>query len=148
MKDNDSGCVRLDRTAFGNIKLFCLGVYNRFPIGLLFTLLSTCFIVFSTEAMVLHFFIDPATKWLIFGTILLSALGNMALLLRVAFSDPGFIVPGDVQEGEYSKKSPIAKIKDQNYVLKYCNTCSIVRDLRVFHCRSCGLCVIRHGKTS
>jgi hypothetical protein len=41
----------------------------------------------------------------------------------------------------------IAIVNDNNYFLKYCEYCNIVKDLRVHHCRHCNLCVIRHGNS-
>ena len=38
----------------------------------------------------------------------------------------------------------LVTIKNQDYFLKYCITCNIVRDLRVFHCSKCNLCILRH----
>ena len=38
----------------------------------------------------------------------------------------------------------IATINGQDYFLKFCKTCLIAKDLRVYHCPDCGLCIIRH----
>lgn len=40
----------------------------------------------------------------------------------------------------------MVKLKEANLFLKYCKTCKIIRDIRVFHCKICNLCVMRHGK--
>lgn len=39
----------------------------------------------------------------------------------------------------------VATISDRNFMLKYCKTCKIVKDVRVFHCKYCNLCIMRHG---
>ena len=38
----------------------------------------------------------------------------------------------------------IATIKEQDYFLKFCYTCKIAKDLRVYHCPECGVCILRH----
>ena len=70
----------------------------------------------------------------------------ITFVMWVSFSDPGFLAPGDLLEKEYEKNIPMASFKRKNYVLKYCDTCKLLRDFRVFHCSSCNLCVMRHGK--
>ena len=45
---------------------------------------------------------------------------------------------------EYEKLQPKKVIKDVEYKLSYCETCHIIRDLRVFHCSRCGRCIQRH----
>ena len=32
-------------------------------------------------------------------------------------------------------------VKGQRYMLKYCTTCNLIRDVRTFHCKICGICV-------
>ena len=64
----------------------------------------------------------------------------------VSFSDPGFIAEGSLEETFYDKTVPIVEINKESFLLKYCSTCKIVRDIRVFHCKICNLCVMRHGK--
>lgn len=38
----------------------------------------------------------------------------------------------------------IATIAKQEIFLKFCRTCLIAKDLRVFHCSQCNVCILRH----
>lgn len=38
----------------------------------------------------------------------------------------------------------IATISKQEIFLKFCRTCHIAKDLRVFHCSQCDVCILRH----
>lgn len=80
------------------------------------------------------------------SVVVASTLILIALILNVYFSDPGFIKPGNLEESNYHNLIPIAIVGGKNFLLKYCGSCNIVRDLRVFHCKYCNLCVLRHGK--
>ena len=51
-----------------------------------------------------------------------------------------------MNKDEFLSVLPIAEYEGKSYELKYCNTCNIIRDLRVFHCKYCDYCVFRHGK--
>ena len=89
----------------------------------------------------------------------LSLIVTVFQSLLVSFSNPGFFKP---EQRELDKDSSIsnvclfnrlyflemlvATIGERNIMLKYCKTCKIIKDLRVFHCKYCDLCVMRHGK--
>ena len=38
----------------------------------------------------------------------------------------------------------IVTINGQDYFLNFCRTCLNAKDLRVYHCDDCGLCILRH----
>ena len=81
---------------------------------------------------------------LIIFTILFS-LQLFQTLLTVLI-DPGSFLP-DKNDDNYNSseaKLMIATIKNQDYFLKFCYTCKIARDLRVYHCPICGVCILRH----
>lgn len=67
--------------------------------------------------------------------------------IKLSFSDPGFVSKGVLKESEFSDLIPIVSYNDKNFLLRYCHSCSLIRDVRMFHCKKCGLCVMRHGKT-
>ena len=66
--------------------------------------------------------------------------------LYTAFTNPGAFVPNNKEDNiNYSEKNlMLATIKGQDYFLKICKKCKIPKDLRVFHCKECGLCILRH----
>ena len=45
---------------------------------------------------------------------------------------------------DYKKNPPVVKIKNVQYALSYCQTCKIIRQPRVFHCRICNKCILKH----
>lgn len=92
------------------------------------------------------YFMNEITKIVLLSGILVSSLIEFYLIIKVSFSDPGIVVRGDLSEREFEKYVPIAVINNKNYILKYCSTCEITKDLRVFHCSSCDACIVRHGK--
>ena len=66
--------------------------------------------------------------------------------LYTAFTDPGAFLPNyrDDISNNPDTNLMLATIQKQDYFLKICKTCKIAKDLRVFHCKECGLCILRH----
>ena len=66
--------------------------------------------------------------------------------LKTALTDPGSFLPnyGEDKSNSSEANLMIATIKGQDYFLKFCQTCLNAKDLRVYHCADCGLCIIRH----
>lgn len=52
----------------------------------------------------------------------------------------------NITEKEFESNFPLASKNGKDFLLKYCSTCKIVRELRVFHCSNCNACISRHGK--
>ena len=127
----------------GNMKMLICGVFNSKAIGFWFSILSI--IVF---AMLNHICINefiPLRKIELQSISLTLIIVLFFLVFYVSFSDPGIIMPSNIPEEEYEKHVPIAVSKGKNFILKHCLTCNIVRDLRVFHCSNCNVCISRHG---
>jgi palmitoyltransferase ZDHHC9/14/18 len=66
--------------------------------------------------------------------------------LNTALTDPGSYLPDywEDKSNNSDAKIMLATIKGQEYFLKFCRTCLIAKDLRVYHCPDCGLCILRH----
>ena len=66
--------------------------------------------------------------------------------LFTALTDPGSFLPnyGEDKSKSADSKIMIATINGQDYFLKFCRTCLNAKDLRVYHCDDCGLCILRH----
>ena len=66
--------------------------------------------------------------------------------LFTALTDPGSFLPnyGEDKSNSADSKIMIATINGQDYFLKFCRTCLNAKDLRVYHCDDCGLCILRH----
>lgn len=138
--------LMMNKKKFGNINLYSNGVFNKSSIGIYFT---TFIIILTCLVMIIiinHSIENFSVNLMIsLGTYVFSIL-TITMCLIVCFSDPGFIAEGNLEEKEYDKLVPLAVVQERNFMLKYCYTCKIVRDLRVFHCKVCNLCIMRHGK--
>lgn len=66
--------------------------------------------------------------------------------LYTSFTDPGAFLPNYREDKTNNPDTNLmlATVKKQDYFLKICKTCKIAKDLRVFHCKECGLCILRH----
>ena len=88
----------------------------------------------------------------IHGYIILPIILTILFLLQMietllaGLIDPGSFLPSKSDENSksFDAKLMFASISNLNYSLKFCYTCNIVRDLRVYHCPDCGLCILRH----
>lgn len=84
----------------------------------------------------------------IFNILLISLwlLGiiSILLLIDVFTSDPGQQRGCQVSKDKFINSRIKKVVKGQKYYLKYCDTCNIIRDLRTFHCKICGICVEKH----
>lgn len=67
-----------------------------------------------------------------------------SVLLDISTSNPGYQTENKMSVKEYIQTTPTVKIGKSVYILKYCNTCHLVRDVRTFHCASCNRCVLDH----
>ena len=66
--------------------------------------------------------------------------------LLTSLTDPGSFLPcyGEDRSNCSDAKLMIATIKGQDYFLNFCRTCLNAKDLRVYHCPDCDLCILRH----
>ncbi len=131
---------------YGNIKISCWGISNTNSHGIFITLglilLSGIFMVYIN----LTFIDNPLIRLILISFSGLFSIISIILSIYFSRKDPGFIIPNTLEISEYDKINPVVTIKEKHYLLKYCNTCRIIRDIRVFHCKECNLCVERHGK--
>ena len=85
----------------------------------------------------------PYTTLLILHCILFTI--TFFQLIYVSLSNSGYLVPFTTDiSNDMRLNALLVTIRNQDYFLKYCITCHIVRDLRVFHCSKCNLCILRH----
>ena len=146
MSDNNN---KIEKCVFiGKKYFFCEGKYaiNPKSIGLpvyliLFIYNFTHITFFMTNIIVntSNFII------LLIINIILFTL-QIFISLKTALTDPGSFLPnyGEDKSNCIDAKLMIATINGQDYFLKFCKTCLIAKDLRVYHCPDCGLCIIRH----
>ena len=127
---------------------FCKGKYaiDKKCIGLPFTLLTLVYNLVHMNYL-LYKLTDHDFSYYI--TVIISILFfifELFFLLKTAFRNPGAFLPDYETDISNSSEASlmIATIKGQDYFLKFCRTCNIPRDLRVYHCPLCGICVLRH----
>ncbi len=69
---------------------------------------------------------------------------TLFFLFIVTTSIPGYQTGEKITEKEFTQLSPTKTIKNKTFILKYCNTCHLIRNIRTFHCKICGICIERH----
>ena len=134
---------------YGNKYFFLNGrcSINAKPYCLMMTIMSLFYDYIHTFYYMNVYIKDDRILILIF--IILSTL-QMTQTLLTALIDPGSFVPQPKEAIDYSlanNGSLYATLDNGDTTklkLKICTTCHIVRDLRVFHCSTCGLCILRH----
>jgi len=77
-------------------------------------------------------------------TLWLLGIISIVLLIDVFTSDPGQQRGYQISKDKFINSRIKKVVKGQKYYLKYCDTCNIIRDLRTFHCKICGICVEKH----
>ena len=131
----------------GNKYFFCSGKCSIKPKPLGFIIYLTIFSYnFAHTFYYLYKFIDSNIMYLILLIIFVILFFlQIIYTLLTALVDPGSFLPNKEDYSNLSDtKLMIATIKNQDYFLKFCYTCKIARDLRVYHCPECGLCILRH----
>ena len=146
MSENNN---KVEKCVFiGKKYFFCEGKYSINPKSLG---LPVYFIVFTYNFIHITIFM----KNLIINTsnFIILLIINIILFtlqifisLKTALTDPGSFLPnyGEDKSNCIDAKLMIATINGQDYFLKFCTTCLNAKDLRVYHCPDCGLCIIRH----
>ena len=69
---------------------------------------------------------------------------TMVLLFDVFSSDPGCQRGYPIPKEKYITSKIKKVVGGKKYCLKYCDTCHLIRDVRTFHCKICGICVEKH----
>lgn len=132
----------------GNKYFFCSGKcsINPKPSGLPIYLIIFCY-NFAHSFYYIHKFIYDNIIYLII-IIIFTLLFTLQIIqtLLTTLIDPGSFLPNKKEDNSNSSdaKLMIATIKEQDYFLKFCYTCKIAKDLRVYHCPECGVCILRH----
>ena len=132
----------------GNKYFFCSGKCSINPksVGLPIYLIIFSY-NFGHTFYYIHKFIYNNILYLII-LIIFTLLFSLQIIqsLITAFIDPGSFLPNKIEDNSksFDAKLMIATIGDQDYFLKFCYTCKIAKDLRVYHCPNCGLCILRH----
>ena len=73
-----------------------------------------------------------------------SGIISIIILIDVFTSDPGQQRGFQISKDKYINSKIKKIIKGQKYILKFCETCNMIRDIRTFHCNICGICVEKH----
>ena len=65
-------------------------------------------------------------------------------LIDATSSNPGRQRGTPIPQFKFDSSKIRKIVGGQQYSLKYCYTCHIIRDIRTFHCDRCGLCIEKH----
>ena len=114
-----------------------------------YNLLSTLFLFFL-PSILFYIFILPSFTPLIF--LLPSSIASSLIFIAMLYcyfdimtTPPGYAdTDNQISLEQYEQLNPKKVIKDTEYILSYCETCQIIRDVRVFHCNRCNRCILRH----
>ena len=132
----------------GNKYFFCSGKFSINPKSIGFPIyLIIFFYNFGHTFYYIHKFIYDNLIYLII-LIIFTVLFTLQMIetFLTALIDPGSFLPNKKEDNSdsFDAKLMIATINNHDYFLKFCYTCKIARDLRVYHCPVCGLCILRH----
>ena len=120
----------------GIVTTFCLFVFGTIMYE------SICFSVVISDNSKLNISKKP---FLIFGIIgIFTFIFSQISYFDITTSIPGYQTTNKMSEEEYKKSPPIKEYKGVKFMLKYCPTCKLARDVRTFHCRYCNMCIERH----
>ena len=135
-------CVLIGKKYF-----FFEGKYsiNSRMIGLPITLILLIYDFIHVSVFMNKFLSSSSFTFLFIINLILFSL-QILQSLNTAFTDPGSFLPnyGEDKSNSSEANLMIATIKGQDYFLKFCRTCGNAKDLRVYHCPDCGLCILRH----
>lgn len=114
-----------------------------------YNLLSTLFLFFL-PTILFYIFILPSFTPLFF--LLPSSIASSLIFITMLYcyfdimtTPPGYAdTMNQISLEQYEQLRPKKVIKDTEYSLPFCETCQIVRDVRVFHCNRCNRCILRH----
>ena len=142
LRDDNIICFSRRRKCPKSVDDLC-GYISTMAFFITFTIVMPIILHFckkiSSNASYIPPLYDSITFFIVFTSIL-----SMIILTDGASADPG------KQRGVpiTKKKFDSAKIKKivggEKFVLKYCRTCHLIRDIRTFHCSICDLCIEKH----
>jgi palmitoyltransferase ZDHHC9/14/18 len=138
-----------DRLVSGNMGFFCNNqrIYSKSTQSLAGGIFTLLLIIIPT---ILFYVYIPTTFKNTPSVVLIYIFSIAAFLLVIllwfdtATSSPGYLNINTSTEEDFNKTEPYVTISDQKIMLKYCQTCKTVRDVRSMHCSLCGYCIKKH----
>ena len=114
-----------------------------------YNLLSTLFLFFLPSILFCIFILPSFTP---LNFLLPSSIASSLIFIAMLYcyfdimtTPPGYAdTNNQISLEQYEQLNPKKVIKDTEYILSYCETCQIIRDVRVFHCNRCNRCILRH----
>ena len=110
---------------------------------ILFTVLITIGLSSAKKIPIISESQKTAYNWILFF-IWLTSLISIIFLTDASTADPGRQRGTPISKTKFDKAKIKKIVGGQTYVLKYCTTCHLIRDIRTFHCKICGLCIEKH----
>jgi len=156
-KNKDDREIKINMNENSSISInfftFC-GKKRRYPSyndqkGFILTLflftIGTLFYEIMLIELKMNFEIEKKNLYMILIILsIITFIITIISFLNVSTSIPGYQKGEKITEKEFASLSPTKTIKNQTFILKYCHTCKLIRDIRTFHCKFCGICIERH----
>ena len=119
------------------------GFFMTFSLFLFFTILLTICLACSKGIPSITEEIKERHNFLICLNWI-STIVTLLSLIDATSSDPGRQRGNPIPLYKFDSSKIRKIVGGQQYSLKYCHTCHIIRDIRTFHCDRCGLCIEKH----
>ena len=119
------------------------GFLITFSFFIFFSILMTICLLFAKKKPIISDFLKTFYNWVIIF-IWITSITSLICLTDAASSDPGRQRGTPIPKYKYEKGKIRKIVGGQKYILKYCTTCNLIRDIRTFHCNICGLCIEKH----
>ena len=115
---------------------------NGFIISLIMILMGSLFYLIMLYLLLTKYDKERKIIYLILLIITsITLIITLFFLFIITTSIPGYQTGEKITEKEFIQLSPTKTINNKIFILKYCNTCHLIRDIRTFHCKICGICI-------
>ena len=138
-------------------EICCYQIRNKFPSDLesFSGLITTSFYLIFFSILITICLQETKTAYsisdnlknkydLLISLVWISFSISIFLLIDVFSSDPGCQRGNPISKEKYIESKVKKVVGGKKYCLKYCDTCHLIRDVRTFHCKICGICVEKH----
>ena len=119
------------------------GYLSTMSFFIIFTIVTPVCLYISKNIPNTDSYITPLYGTLTFFIVLTSVI-SMIVLTDAASADPGRQRGVPIPKKKYDKGRIKKFVGGEKFILKYCTTCHLIRDIRTFHCNICGLCIEKH----
>lgn len=119
------------------------GVIITFTFFVFFSILMTICLIFAKNRPIISDSLKNFYNYIIIF-MWITSITSLISLVDASSADPGRQRGISIPKSKYEKGKIKKIVGGQQYLLKYCYTCKLIRDIRTFHCNICGLCIEKH----